>query len=221
MKKLIIYGVGDFASTLTNYISSESAFEVVAYSVDDEYLDGKKHFDGKPLYGLSEIVRKYSYSEHSIMLAIGYSSMRARVSMFENAMKTGLKIENFISKNSIVHPSVKYGVGNIILPGSIVEPCVSIGDNNIIWSSVNISHDSKIGCHNFIATQSLIGGFSKVGDSCFLGFKSTISQNVSLGDETLLGACSLVLKDTLDYGKYVGVPARLVSTHKEKGITIK
>ena len=222
MKEIVIYGVGDFAKTLSSYIEEENQYTIVAYIIDAQYFSkSSTSFNGKPLLSVETFPSNEEYKSCCILLAVGYSNMRARKLMFDKAIETGREIVNFVSNKAIVHKSVQLGIGNIIFPNTVIEPNVKIGNNNIFWSSVNISHDVKIGCHSFFASQSLLGGFCVVNDNCFIGFKGTVLQGVILDIETLVGACSLVLENTGPYGRYLGMPATLTSTHCEKGITIK
>jgi len=222
MKEIVIYGVGDFAETLSSYIEEENQYKIVAYVVDAQYKpQNSTVFNDKPLLTVEAFLSNEQYEGCCILLAVGYSNMRARKLMFDKAINTGREIVNFVSNKAIVHKSVLLGIGNIIFPNTVIEPNVKIGNNNIIWSSVNISHDVKIGCHSFFASQSLLGGFVVVNDNCFVGFKGTVLQEVTLDIETLVGACSLIAEKTVPHGKYVGIPATLVSTHCKKGISIK
>lgn len=222
MKKIVIYGVGDFAKTLSSYIEEGGQYKIVAYIVDAQYLPkNSTAFNGKPLLSVEAFLSNEQYKSYCILLAVGYSNMRARKLMFNKAIETGREIVNFVSNKAIIHKSVQLGIGNIIFPNTVIEPNVKIGNNNIFWSSVNISHDVKIGSHSFFASQSLLGGFCVVNDNCFVGFKGTVLQGVTLDIETLVGACSLVIENTEPHGRYVGSPATLSSIHCEKGISIK
>lgn len=222
MDRIVIYGIGDFAKTLSSYIEEERAYEIVAYVVDAQYLPENLFvFNRKPLISLEDYLEDENYKNSKILLAIGYSNMRARKKMFEKALNTGREIVNFLSEKATIHGSVKFGVGNIVFPNTVIEPNTIIGNNNIFWSSVNISHDVIIGSHSFFASQSLLGGFCKVNNNCFFGFNSTVLQNVVINDEALIGACSLVSESADSFGKYIGVPAVLVSTHQQEGIRIK
>lgn len=217
---VIIFGAGDLARTLNSYISQSGRFNVVGFCVDDAFRN-KSYYLERPLLGFSDLVENFSSKNCLAILAVGYSNMRFRVSLYDRIKALGFQFANFIHSSSTISEDCDFGEGNIVFPGVIIEPGVKIGTNNIIWSSVNICHDSSIGSHNFIASQSLLGGFSKVGDNCFIGFNSTILHNVSLCDEVLLGAKSLLMTNAVAFGRYQGSPADLVCLHKENGILIK
>lgn len=216
---IVIYGKGDFAKLMLHYISTDSDYNVVAFCVDKAYLDSDSFCD-LPLLSYEEIEKMYPPNKFQILLTIGYSNMRARKIMYKKIKEKGYKCINYISSVSNIDSSVILGENNIILGNTIVEPFVKIDNNNIIWSSCNICHDVNIESHSFIASQSLIGGFSKVKNSCFIGFNSTIIQNITLKDETLIGAKSLVIQNTQAHTKYIGSPAKKISSHEKEGIKI-
>lgn len=217
---VIIYGKGDFAKQIYYYLSNDSNYKVVAFCVDEAYLDCET-FCELPLVSFERIDTLYPHSEYDAFVAMGYSNMRARKVMFEKIKNKKYKCINYISSQAIIDKSVIIGENNVILQNSVIEPFVEIGDNNIIWSSSNICHDVKVHSHSFIASQSVIGGFSVIKDNCFLGFNATIVQNIVIEEETLVGAKSLILGNTNKYTKYLGNPAKIASSHKKEGIKIK
>ena len=217
---IVIYGKGDFAKLILHYFNTDSDKKVCAFCVDKKFKDADT-FCELPLIDIDEISNFFPSSHYSAFVAVGYSCMRTRFKMFEKIKSKGYKTVNYISSKALVDSSVEVGENNVILPGSIVEPFTTIGDNNILWSSVNICHDVVIRSHSFFATQSLVGGFSKIDDGCFIGFNSTIIHNISIGKESLIGSKSLILKDTDEYSKYIGVPAKKVGDHRKEGIFIK
>lgn len=216
---IIIYGKGDFAKLMLYYFNSDTQYNVFAFCVDSKYLTDDT-FCGLPIVSFDEIEFKYSPTKFKAFVAAGYSNMRARKMMFESIKAKGYTCVNYISPLAIIDSSIQMGENNVILQNCVIEPYVRIRHNNIIWSSCNICHNVDIYNDSFIASQSLIGGFSIIKDNCFIGFNSTIIQNITLEDETLIGAKALVLNNTERCSKYLGAPAKRVSTHKELGIKI-
>lgn len=216
---IIIYGKGDFAKIILHYLQQDSVFNVVAFCVDKAYIDNDTFCD-LPLIAFDDIESKYPSDAFKAFVAVGYSNMRARKTMYEKIKTKGYDCINYISSNALIDSSVEIGENNVILANTVLEAFVKIENNNIIWSSCNICHDVKISSHSFFASQSLIGGFSKIKNNCFIGFNSTVLQNIILEKETLVGAKSLVLKNTQEYTKYMGNPAKNISRHEEEGIRI-
>ncbi len=220
VEKIIIYGIGDFARLMHHYFTTESDFEVSAFCVDQKYKKDNMLY-GLPIISYEEIEKLYSAKKYSMFVAVGYSNMRVRKSLFDKAKSKGYKLVNFISRSSSLNSNIIFGENNVFFQNVCVEPFVVIGDNNIFWSSAVICHDATVGSHNFIAAGAIIGGFSKIEDLCFLGFRSTVIQNLTLSNETLLGANSLLLDDTSLSSLWLGSPAKLKGLHSAEGIKIK
>ena len=218
--KLIIFGIGDLAKTLYSYIYNSVDYEIVAFCVDDEYKN-TEFFCGLKIIEFSALLKKYSVNDYKILLAVGYSNMRLRKLVFEKIKISGFEFINYVHDTAVIHDSVKMEEGNIFFPNVVVEPSTTIGSNNIFWSSVNVCHDVSIGSHNFFASQVLLGGFSFLGNLNFIGFNATVLQSVKIENEVLLGAKSLLLKNADSFGKYIGSPAVLASSHAAEGIRIK
>lgn len=220
IENIIIYGKSDFAKLMYHYLKNDSSYKVVAFCVDKEYFD-ENIYCNLPVIIFEDIDTTYPSLSHKVLVAVGYSNMRARKTMFEKIKNKKYKCINYISSKAIIDKTVSLGENNIILQNTVIEPFTQLGDNNIVWSSSNICHNVIIESHCFIAAQSLVGGFSIVKDDCFVGFNSTILQNVLLENETLVGAKALILKNTEKYSKYLGNPAKKISSHKKEGIRIK
>jgi sugar O-acyltransferase (sialic acid O-acetyltransferase NeuD family) len=217
---IVIYGKGDFAKLMYYYFQHDSNYKVAAFCVDKDYIDADNFCD-LPLIAFEDTVKKYPPENFKAFVAVGYSNMRVRKTMFDKIKNKGYHCINYISSKSIINDNAVLGENNVVLENTVIEPFVKIGDNNIIWASSNICHNAIIMSHSFIAAQSLIGGFSIIKNNCFLGFASTIVQNIVLEAETLVSAKSLMLKNSEKYSKYLGTPAKKVANHKKDGIKIK
>ncbi|WP_417539706.1 acetyltransferase [Marinobacter sp.] len=220
MKEIVIYGAGSFAKMMRLYLDRVAGQRVVAFCVDDEFMRGISSFDGLPLVAFENIEDLYPKNRYLMFVAVGYTSMRARHSMFERASLKGYHFLNYIDNGAMLDETVILGRNNVVFGGSVLEPFSRLGDNNIVWSSVTISHDVKIGNHCFFASQSLIGGNCTIENRSFIGFNSTCIQNILIAEESLIGAKSLVLSNTDAFSKNVGVPSVKVSSHSDKGILI-
>lgn len=219
-KKIVIYGSGDFALHCAHLFEASEKFDVIAFTVDKRFLLYDT-LGNKPVIPFENVCEIYPAKDFEMFVAIGYKNMRARKRLYHNALCKGYNLISYISPNSIIDENVTIGRNNIIMDGVIIERSSKIGHNNIFWSGVIVCHDTIVRDHSFFAARATLGGYSKIKDSCFVGFNSVVLQNITLEKETLVGACSLVLKNSLEYSKLVGQPARLVNSHSETGIELK
>ena len=83
-KKLIIFGLGEQAEVAHYYFSQHSDYEVVAYTVDDEFSGQPSLTPGIPVVPFSSVEKIYTPDEHSAFVAIGYSKMNQLTEISRN-----------------------------------------------------------------------------------------------------------------------------------------
>lgn len=207
---VIIYGKGDFAKLILHYIQLCEKYNIVGFCVDAPFHDDDIYL-GYPLYNIDEIDEEIDTVQLKAFLAVGYSSMPIRESMFNKLVAKGFEIINIICEGAKIDKTVDLGVNNIFMPNVLIEPFAKIGDNNIFWTNALVCHDTIIGSHNFFASNTVVGGFSKINDRNFFGFGSIVADNLKVSSGNILGASSTLLKSINIQGKYLGSPAKLVT----------
>jgi len=60
-----------------------------------------------------------------------------------------------------------------------------------------------------VAPRAVLGGGVVLGDRVHIGLGASVIQYVKIAANVIIGAGSLVVRDCLEPGKYVGVPAKL------------
>ena len=73
-----------------------------------------------------------------------------------------------------------------------------------------MDHDVSIGDHNYISTGTLINGNVCIGDLNLIGSNVTINQGCKIGNKIIIGSGTVVVKDIMEAGTYVGVPAKRI-----------
>ncbi len=220
MKKMIILGISDLARLMYYYFINDSKYEIAAFTVNKEYIENENPFLGLPVVPFEDVKNKYPPNDYLMFIAIGYKEMRNRKVLYDIAKDKGYELANYISSKAIIYDNLEVGENNVIMGNVQIEPFVKIGNNNIFWSDTLICHDTRIKDHNFFSGKTLVGGLCKVENGSFLGFNSTVIQKLNIADESLIAAKSLLLHDTVKYGKYVGIPAKKTEEHKKEGIII-
>jgi len=220
MKKLIIYGIGEFAKLMSHYFDQSGKYKTVAYCADKHFSD-IEFFNYRPVFSLEAITDSFRSNDTDIFLAVGYKSMRSRDAMFNRAISLGFNFASMLSDKSNIDGSATIGRNCVVLPGAQIEPNVHVGDNCIVWSSSVLCHDSVIRSHSFIAAQSVVGGRSEIGERCFLGFNATIIHDIIIGDDCLIGAKSLVTRNIPSRSKCFGTPSKILSQIGDEGVCVK
>lgn len=215
MKKVIIFGNGDFARLMKYYIDNDTNWVVECFTVEKEYIK-EDNFMNLPLISFEDIEKKYSPDEFEIILGIGYSHMnKIREKIFFKCKNKGYNISKFIHSTAFVQTD-SIGEGTIILERTLIQPFVTIGLANLIWYNVSVAHDDIIGNFNTLAGSTSLCGFVKIKNNCYLGNRCMVFDNVSLDDYTLVGAGADVKRSTQKYD--VIVPARSIVLENKKSI---
>jgi len=208
MKKLVIFGNGDIAELAHYYFANDTHYEVVSFTVDEEYLDSES-FSGLPNVPFNQLSQLMPPENHEIFIAIGYANMnQLRASKLIQAKQWGYEAASYVSSRATIFGNFKCGENCFILEDNTVQPYASIGDNVTLWSGNHIGHHAVIGDNCFITSHVVVSGGVEIKNNCFLGVNATIRDHLTLGSYSLVTAGSLVLKDTEDYSIYDGSPAK-------------
>ncbi|TAL65607.1 MAG: acetyltransferase [Bacteroidetes bacterium] len=195
MKDLLIFGNGKIAEVVFYYAKHECNFNIVAFTVDNEYITNNTFHD-LPVIPFSEIVNKYDPDKYSMFIAIGYQDLnRLRETKYLAAKKLGYKMVSIVSPQSKLPTTIKYGENCFIMPPTIIHPEVIIGNNTFVWSGAMIGHHTTIGDNCWLTSCTNISGVVKVGNNCFFAVNSTIGHGLTIGERCFFGANSLVTKN--------------------------
>jgi len=196
MSKVVIFGEGKIADEAYFYLTNDSEHEVVAFSVDRDYLTKKELF-GLPIIPFEEITEKYPPSDFRMFVALGYQNLnKLRASKYYEAKQKGYDLISYVSSKAGNFGNIEIGDNCFILDNSTLQPCSKIGNNVTIWSNNILGHHSTIEDHCYIAGHVSIAGHTTVCKSSFIGVNATIGHEIVIGEDNLIGAGSLITKST-------------------------
>ncbi|HEY8271268.1 MAG TPA: acetyltransferase [Pseudobdellovibrionaceae bacterium] len=203
-KPLVIFGYGDIAQLAYFYFSSDSEFEVVAFTVDAAYRK-ESSFCGLPVVAFEEVAEQYPPSEHDLFVALSYAKLNAvRKEKYLAAKLKGYRLASFVSSHATVLNEGRIGENCFILEDNTIQPFVVIGNNVTLWSGNHIGHHSLIKDHCFIASHVVVSGGVEIGEQCFIGVNATLRDHIKIGEKCVLGAGTLLLADAEAEGVYIG-----------------
>lgn len=180
-KKLVLFGLEDFAQIAYEYFMHDSDYEVVGFTADRAYINAPQLF-GLPVVPFDEVEKHFAPHEHSMHVAIIYGRMnRIRQEIAARAKAKGYALASYISSRAFIWKNVQIGEHCFIFEDNTIQPFVKIGDNVIMWSGNHIGHHSTIGSHNFISSHVVVSGWCGIGEHCFLGVNATLANNTHLG----------------------------------------
>lgn len=208
MAKVIIFGVLDTAELAHFYLEHDSIHEVIAFTVNKEFLK-ETSFKGLPVVPFEELTSIYPPNEFSFFAPMtGRNMNRIRERIYLEAKAMGYQVISYISTRATVYPGAKIGENCFILEDNTIQPFTTIGNNVVMWSGNHIGHHGRIDDHVFFTSQVVLSGHCHVETHCFFGVNSTIRDYMHLAKGTLVGMSSSIVKNTEEWGVYIGNPAK-------------
>lgn len=197
MAKIVIFGIGQIAEVAHFYLTNDSEHEVVAFTVDKEFLT-ENTFHNLPVVPYEDILEKYPSNEYKMFIPISYKKVnKLRAEKFLDVKAKGYECISYISSKATYY-NTYIGENCFILENTIIQPFVTIENSCIIWSGSHIGHHSTIKSNCFIAPCVAISGNCEVGENTFIGINATLRDGIKIGKSNVIGAGSIMLKDTED-----------------------
>lgn len=195
-RKLVIIGDSAFAEIAYEYFSNDSEYEVVAFSVEQKFLN-KSNLFGLPVIPFESLEESYSPSDHYVFAAVVYTNLnRLRTRLYQQAKNKGFSLASYISNKAFMWKNVELGEHCFIFENNVVQPFVKLGNNVILWSGNHIGHHSIVKDNCFISSHVVISGFVEIGENCFLGVNSTVANNLKIAKDCWISPSVTINKNT-------------------------
>lgn len=186
MRKILVYGSGDFGKIIRNLLRLNE-FEFVGFIDDIHPISDEASILGN----FEHIKETYSPNIYEIALGIGYKDLKARWNIFKQVKSNGYQLTTIIHPTAYVDPSSKIGEGTIIMANSTIDYNVQLGNGVVVWPGVVINHDCVINNNIFFSPNSTVCGFGKVGSNCFIGAGSVIVDHREVPSNSFIKAATL------------------------------
>jgi sugar O-acyltransferase (sialic acid O-acetyltransferase NeuD family) len=199
---IVIFGTGQIAEVADFYFTHDSDYNVVAFTVDREYITEDTYL-GRPIVAFEEVAERYAPADNGMFIAVSYAGLNSlRAAKFEAAKGLGYEMVSYVSSKATTFSDLTHGANCFILEDNTIQPFARIGDDVTLWSGNHIGHHSVIGDHCFLASHVVVSGGVEIGESCFIGVNVTIRDHVKVGAKCILGAGTLLLADAEEGGVY-------------------
>ena len=206
MKKLIVYGAGEFGSLIANVLSYHDDLQIVAYG-DDDPQKSADHIDGTPVFGQEDLLDFAKQNNIKLAItAIGNNNVRAE--KFNLLKNTGFQMISIVHPQALIDTKVSYGDNVIIEMGTAIHTHSKIGNNVFVGGEALIGHHNTIGDHVLVGGNVSFGGSVVVEDYVSLGVGASIKPGIRLGKGSIIGVGAAVIKDVEPGTTVVGVPAK-------------
>ena len=197
-KDLVIFGGAETAALAKFYFDNDSSYNVVAFAVDDQFVDSDT-YEGIPMLSFSECSEKFPASHFPMHVALSYTKLNTlREAKYNQAKKAGYRLANYISSKATVWSDLELGDNCFILEGQNIQPNVKLGNNIMLWSGNHIGHGTKIFDHTYLASHVVLSGNCVIGRRCFFGVNSTLKDFVTIGDDVFVGMDASITKSVSD-----------------------
>jgi sugar O-acyltransferase (sialic acid O-acetyltransferase NeuD family) len=194
--KLVIVGDSLFAEIAHEYFTEDSDHEVVAFSVEQEYLR-RSDFRGLPVVPFESLEEHYDPAGHAVYAALTYGQVnRVRTRLATAAKAKGYTLASYISSRAFVWPNVEIGEHCFIFEDNTLQPFVRVGSNVVMWSGNHIGHHSTIRDNVFIASHAVISGCVEIGENSFVGVNATLVNDITIGPDNWIGPHVVITRDT-------------------------
>lgn len=220
MKKLVVFGTGDFARVAKVYLEEDGGYEVAAFTAHEKYIAAKEML-GRPIVPFELLAEQYPPSEYAMFVAIGFSRLnRARAEVYDAAKAAGYELVRYICSKAVVWGDLSAGDNVFVFENNVIQPYATIGYDTILWSGNHIGHDARIGNHCFLSSHVVVSGHVTVEDHCFIGVNATIRDGITIGAGSVIGAGAVITKNVAPGSVMKGIPAELspVPSHRLKAI---
>jgi sugar O-acyltransferase (sialic acid O-acetyltransferase NeuD family) len=209
-RPLVLVGAGEFAQIACEYFDHDSDYDVVAFSVEREYL-AQPALAGRPVVAYETLEAHYLPADVDVFVAIPSSQLnRLRTRFYQDVKRRGYRLATYVSTRAFVWRNAELGENSFIFEGNVIQPFVRIGNNCILWSGNHVGHRTVVRDNVFVASHAVISGYCEIGESSFIGVNSTFNDHVKVAPDNVIGAGALVTRDTEPGRIYVGSPARAV-----------
>lgn len=202
---VIIFGDRETAEIARFYFEKDTQIKPIAFCVDHEYCSSSLK-DGLPIISSDDVTRVFPPNGEHLFFVPVYDNFLRKKKM-DWAKGLGYGLASYISSKASVF-SFDIGENCLVLENNVIQPFVSMGDGCLLWSGNHIGHHSSIGDHVFVSSHVVISGRCKVGDYCWLGVNSSVRDGINLARGSFVGMNTCIIKDTREFVKYFGVPAK-------------
>ena len=204
--RLVLLGGGGHAKVLANVILRLPQYELIGY-VDPK---NQGSLFGVPHLGGDEVLSEISV-RGSMGAVLGVGKVRARsnrIELLERLERLGFSLPPIIAPSATVARDVILGPGTVVMDGAVVQPGCVVGRGGILNTNCSLDHSCILGNDVHVATGASLSGDVSVGDGALVGVGASVLQGVRIMPSCTIGAGAAVIRDCMESGTYVGVPAR-------------
>jgi UDP-3-O-[3-hydroxymyristoyl] glucosamine N-acyltransferase len=183
---LVIVGDRPFAEVAYEYFTHDSAYDVVAFTVEREYLRAERLL-GLPVIPFEELESRLAPETHSVFAAVVFrDDNRLRRRLWTSARSRGYRAASYVSTRAMVAHTARIGEHCFVCEDTVVQPHAVVGSNVVLWSGTYVGSRAVVEDDCFTLPHAVIC------DSAHVGRGSVIGPNATVGTATRLAGARVV-----------------------------
>ena len=201
MKQLVIIGASGHGKVVAD-IAKKNGYDAIVFLDDNESLT---ECGGYAVVGKSS---QYMDFDCDVFVAIGNPKIREKIQT--EIELAGKRIPVLVHPNASIAENVSIGNGTVVVASAAINPGAIIGKGCIINTCASVDHDCEIGDFVHVSVGVHVAGTVTISERTWIGAGATVSNNISICGDCMIGAGAVVIRDILESGTYVGVPAEMI-----------
>lgn len=184
-----------------------AGFKVKAFV--EKNVSSSFEYCGIPIIDENDVGRKYPEPEAAVV-AVGDPFLREKI--VNKIIKTfpNCEFPNIIDPSCILLnlETIKLGHGIVMMPFCLLTTDITIGDFCQFGVGTGLGHDCAFEEYVTTGMNPNFAGYTKIGKMTRVGSNVTTIDHISICENVMIGAGSLVIKNIIEPGTYIGSPAK-------------
>jgi sugar O-acyltransferase (sialic acid O-acetyltransferase NeuD family) len=198
--RVAIFGTGGFAREVACILHDLGRGDEIASFHEPDELHQPRTLLGVPVRPQSE----FDPRKQLALIGIGNPKIRQKVA---SELPEGTRYDTVIHPTAVLSQWVEVGAGSVICAGCVLTCQISIGKHCHLNLNTTVGHDCTFGDFCTVAPGANISGNCAFGRGVDVGTQASFRQHVAVCDGAVIGMGAVVVKNIVEPGTYVGIPA--------------
>ncbi|MBL8031750.1 MAG: NeuD/PglB/VioB family sugar acetyltransferase [Candidatus Doudnabacteria bacterium] len=201
-RTLVIIGAGGHGKVVGEIAELSGVYSKIVYLDNDTSIEFCLSY---PVVGTTDDWVKYPNAD--IFIAVGSNATRQKVSE-----KIGAdRLATLIHPTAWVSTHATIGKGSVVMAMAVVGVDAKLGTGCIVNTGATVDHECMLADFVHISPGAHLSGQTVVGKRSWFGVGSSSIQNITVGSDVVIGAGGVVVRDLIEPGTYIGIPAKPVN----------
>lgn len=206
-KRIVIVGASGHGKVVADIAKNVGYEEII-------FLDDNCNLKECGTYPVAGVVSDYIMYDCDMVVAIGNAEIRKYIQT--KIKQHGKTLTTLVHPAAVIGENVTVGEGTVVMAGVVINAHSTIGKGCIINTCASVDHDCIVEDYTHISVGSHLAGTVFVGEKTWIGIGAVVSNNIRIAANCIIGAGAVVVKDIMNQGVYIGVPAKMLVERKNE-----